>query len=357
MSAKVRLIGPGSGVEATVHSPTDLGHEQLPGLVVYSHKLETGTPLLRFFADDTGNVDQNVNASGAGTLTGIHNGGDSVLFTANAEVGTWDFASTTQANSGTQSIALGGSSADIASFTNASDLTVTDYSSLRGFIYITSWPNNGNKNVQIQLYLNGAAVGNSVNLSTYVDTAVQDSWQLFTIPMLDFGVTTAQFDAVWLTMVDSGAGSAPAGFLDDLSLVGAGTGGSKDFIVKPPVDETWVVTRMKWTAVATSSALKYEEWFGIPGLTNGYTVSFRSKGKSQLNFTARNFFEMAQYPNVTLDIISGTNSLFEVYFDIPEEQQVLLGNLEQEIVLTVRDDLSSMVRFRASMQGYRRQII
>lgn len=357
MAGKVRLIGPDSGVEAKVHTPTDQGHSKIPGLVVYNHTLETGQPLLRFFSDETGNVDQNINASGAGTLTGIYDGGDTSLFTATAEIGTWNLTSTDQANTGTQSVQLGTKNGDTAAFTNASQLTVTDYSGLRGYIYITSWPNSGNKNVRVQLFNQGASIGDSVNLSVYVDTTVQDSWQLFDIPITDFGVTTPLFDAVYITMVDSGAGSAPSGYLDDVALVSAGTGGQREFTLRPPVDQTWVVTRMKWTAVATSSALKYNEWFGIPELTNGYSVSFRTKGRSQLNFSARNFFEMAQYPNVTLSIISGTNSIFEVYFDIPAEQQVLIGSLEQEIVLSVRDDLSSMLEFRATMQGYQRQII
>lgn len=357
MAGKFRLVGPESGVEAKVHTPTDRGHESIPGLVVYSHNLETGTPLLRFFSDETGNVDQNINASGSGTLTGVYDGGDTTLFTANAEVGTWDFVSTTQANTGTRSVELGTKNGDIASFTNASDLTVTDYSDLRGYIYITSWPNSGNKNVEVQLYLNGAPVGSAVSLSVYIDTSIQDTWQLFDIPMSDFGITSAQFDAVWITMVDSGAGAAPSGFLDDIALVAAGTGGQTIYTIKPPIDEVWVVNRLKWTAVANSSSLKYDEWFGIPQLTNGYAVTFKSRGKSTLNFTARNFFEMAQYPNVTLDIISGTNSLYEVYFDIPQEQQVLIGALEQEIDLIVRDDLSSMLEFRASLQGYSRTIV
>lgn len=357
MAGKFRLTGPESGVEAKIHTPSDRGHQKIPGLVVYSHNLETGTPLLNFFADEEGSVDQNINASGAGTLTGVHNGGDTALFTASAVSGTWDFASTTQANTGTQSIQLGTKNNDIASFTNASDLTVTDYSDLRGFIYITSWPNSGSKNVQFQLYLNGAPVGSAVNLSAYIDTSIQDEWQLFDIPMSDFNITSAQFDAVWVTMVDNGAGSAPSGFLDDISFVGAGTGGQTTFRVKPPIDQVWVVNRIKWTAVSNSSALKYNEWFGIPELTNGYTFSFKSRGKTTSTFTARNFFEIAQYPNVTLDIISGTSSLFEVYFDIPDEQQVLIGALEQEIDLVVRDDLSSMIEFRASLQGYNRTIV
>lgn len=357
MAGKVRLVGPESGVEAKVHTPSDYGHEGIPGLVVYSHNLETGTPILKFFTDEDGAVDQNINASGAGTLTGIHDGTDSVLWTAAAVSGTWDFASTTQANTGTKSIQLGTKNGDIASFTNGADLTVTDYSDVRGYIYITSWPSSGNKNITVQLYLNGAPVSDTLNLSVYVDTTVQDSWQLFDIPIGDFNSASATFDAVWVTMVDGGAGSAPSGFLDDISLVQTGTGGQASFTLAPPVDEVWVINRLKWTAVATSSSIKPNEFFGISALTNGYQLIFKSGGISSETFQAYDFFDMAQYPNVTLNIISGTNSIFEVYFDIPQEQQVLVGRLGQSLELVVRDDLSAMSEFRAAAQGYKRRVV
>lgn len=359
MAGRFRLIGPESGVEAKVHTPSDFGHEKIPGLVVYNHSLETGTPLLEFFADETGDVNQNVNASGAGTLTGVHDGGDTSLWTAAAVSGTWDFASTTQANTGTQSVQLGTKNGDIASFTwpTAGDLSVSSYDFFRGFIYITSWPNSGNKDITIQLYLDGGPVGVAVSLSNYIDTNVQDTWELFQIPMADFQTLSPVFDAVWISMVDAGAGAAPSGFLDDLSFVQAGTGGTKVFSIAPPPDQIWVVNRIKWSAVATSSSLKYDEFFGISGLTNGYQFSFKSKGGTARTFVANDFYDILQYPNVSAQIFSGTNSIFEVYYDIPQEQQTLIGALDQRIDLTVRDDLSSMAKFRATMQGYVRSIV
>jgi len=359
MAGRFRLIGPESGVEAKVHTPTDSGHEEFPGLVVYNHSLETGTPLLEFFADNTGSVDQNINASGAGTLTSVHDGGDTALWTAAAVTGTWDFASATQANGGSASIELGTRNGDTASFTwpTSGDLSLNLYEAFRGFIYITSWPNSGNKDITIQLYLNGAPIGQEVLLSNYIDTSVQDSWQLFSIPISDFQSLSSAFDAVWISMVDAGAGSAPSGFLDDLAFVQAGTGGTKTFSITPPADEVWVVNRIKWTAVATSSAIKYDEFFGLSGLTNGYQLSFKSRGTVVQTFVAKDFYDMLQYPNVTAQIISGTTSIFELYYDIPQELQSLIGPQEQCIELTVRDDLSSMTKFRATMQGYIRRTI
>ena len=359
MAGRVRLIGPEDGIEARIHTPTDVGHSKLSGLVVYNHNIETGTPLLEFFADETGSVDQNINASGSGTLTPVHDGGDTSLWNSVAVTGTWDFASTAQSNTGSASIELGTRNGDTASFTwpVVGDLSVGSYEAFRGFIYITSWPNSGNKDVTIQLYLDDALTGQAVQLSNYIDTTVQDSWQIFTIPMSDFQTLSSVFDAVWVSMVDAGAGAAPSGFLDDLSFVQSGTGATKTFSVSPPADQVWVINRIKWTAVATSSAIKYDEFFGIGGLTNGYQLSFKSRGMVVQTFVARDFYDMLQYPNVTATIINGTASIFELYYDIPQELQTLIGAQEQSIELTVRDDLSSIVKFKATMQGYVRKTI
>jgi len=359
MAGSFKLIGANDKVVSTVHTPSESGLGGLPGLVAYTHSLETGTPLLKFFADETGSINQNINASGAGTLLSVHNGGDSSLWTANSEAGTWDFASTTQANTGTQSIELGSRNGDTASFTwpSPGDLLVGGYSSFRGFIFVTSWPNSGNKDVTLQLHLNGASVGVAVNLSAYIDTSLQDTWQLFEIPLVEFQTVSSVFDAVWVSMVDAGQGAAPSGFLDDIAFVQAGTGGLATFKIQPPLDEVWVINRIKWTALAVSSAIKPSEFFGIPGLTNGYQLAFKNKKGTLASYTAQNFFDIARFANTTIDIISGTNSIFEVYFDIAGELQTLDGAREQSIELIVRDDLSGMTEFVASMQGYSRKVV
>ena len=358
MAGRFRLIGQGDGSEARVHVPNDRTHASKPGLVVYTHPLEVGDPLLLFFNDESGNPDQNTNASGAGTLVGIHNGGDAVQWTPTANVGAWVFNSTDQAHTGTRSIdATGTRNGDLATFDSGLLLNIGDYSAVRGYIYITSWPSSGSKQFEVGLSQGGALTGSKVLLSSYIDTSVQNAWQLFEIPVVDFGLQDNAFDSLTLDVIDSGRGSAPSAYFDDLALVSAGTSSVKRYTIEPPVGQDWVINRVKWSAVSTSGAIKYNEFFGIPALANGYTFSFESGGVVRQTFTSKNFYDIAQYPNTTLDIISGTASLFEVYFDIPQEQQVLRGDLNQRMVLTVRDDLSNMTRFRASAQGFSRRDI
>lgn len=354
MAGRFRILGHSDNTVATVHTPTDDVHSdiQRSGLVVYTHPLEVGRPLIQFFADDEGKVDQNINASGAGTLTTVHNGTDTVAWTAVASVGTWDFASTAQANTGTKSIdATNTRNGDLAVITAPSPLNVGDFDTVVGYIYITSWPNSGNKDIQVQLDSGGAPVGTAVSLRGFIDTNVQDAWQVFEIPVVNFQVQVTQFDGIQLQIVDSGRGSAPTVYFDDLALVGVGTGTTKRFSIAPPSDETWIINRIKWTAVVNNSSIKPDEFFGIPELPSGYSLTFVNDQRTTLTLTAKNSFDIAQYPNTVLDIISGPASIFEVYFDIPEEQQVLIGQRGQRIDMLVRDDLSAMTKFRATAAG------
>lgn len=356
MAGKFKIQGDDSRMTAAVHTPSDPAHEPLNGLVVYTYPLEVGVPLTEFFADEFGNADQNVDASGAGTLTNIHNGTDTTLWTANAVGGNWNFASNKVAHTGTRSIdATGILDGDIATFTNASLLNLGDYEAVVGYIFINTWYTFGNRDLAIQLDSGGAPVGDSVSLGAYIDVNLRSTWQKFEIPIVNFSALVAQFDGLQIKVVGSSFGIVPDVHFDDLALLGAGTGARKVFSIGPPAGETWVINRIKWTAVSNNSNLKYNEFFGIPQLTEGYSLTFRNALRTSQTLTARNAFDFAQYPNTKIGIFSGTDSLYEAYFDIPQGQQQLRGDLGQKIDLIVREDLSSMIEFRCAAQGYVRR--
>jgi hypothetical protein len=87
------------------------------------------TPKSKAFTDPNGNINLNIDASSSGTPDGIHNGTDSVLWTAVAASGTWDFASTTHAAEGIGTIvdytALSGVTVTING-TNITNTTLTE---------------------------------------------------------------------------------------------------------------------------------------------------------------------------------------------------------------------------------------
>jgi len=354
MPVKTKIIGGESGLtEAHVHVSKEPYHNLHPGLVAYTHNLEKRNFDTRFFTNDTYGADQNVTATTPVSSTVVHNGGDTVAFSAANLVGNnFVFNSTTVFRTGAASIdATGTRNGDIASFTNGSQ-SISGYDSLDGYIYITSWPANGNKDFTFQLYSGGTPIGVALNLSIYVDENSQDTWQLFSIPMTDFLSATPTFDEIRITTVDAGQGNAPSLYFDDIELVAAGQSRNTVYSVCPAPGEVMEVRKIKWIAAVTKLKVEYDEFFGIPQLTNGYTLSFKSRGLATSQFFARDFYDMLQFPNIHLETWEGqTETIYQLTLDIPEEQSVLVGQLDQCMELTVRDDLSSLIRFRASVQG------
>ena len=354
MSVKTKLIGGENGLlEAHVHQGREPFHNLHPGLMSYTHPLERRSVSVRFFTNDENGADQNVTATTPTTTTIVHNGGDTTAFTATNLSGTnYVFNSTAQAHTGTASIdASGTKNGDIASFTST-DKTLSDYDSLDGYVYITSWPTNGNKDFTLQLYLNGAPLGTAVNLSVYVDENNQDTWQLFTIPVADFQSLNPLFDEVRITTVDAGQGNAPSIYLDDLEFVAAGQSRSVVYTMCPEPGELFEVRKIKWIAAVTKLKVEYDEFFGISQLTNGYTLAFKQGGTVLSQYFAKDFYDMLQFPNVHLETWEGaTETIYQITMDIPQEEYVLVGQLGQCMEITVRDDLSSLIRFRTSVQG------
>lgn len=350
MVAKVNISGGLTNKSAETYQKE--GHPR--GLFVYNHEAESYTPTIKFFANDEFGINQNITATAPTTTTKVHNGGDTVAFTAEAFVGnSWDYASTAQAHTGTYSIdATGTRNGDITRFlwpVGGSDLTVSSYDSLDGYVYITSWPASGSKNFTLQLFLDGIAIGVAINLSSYINTGLQDEWQLFTIPMGDF-LTNGElyFDEIRLTTVDAGQGSAPAIYLDDIELVAAGESRATAFAIQPPSGETWVVRQIKWTAVSNNTNIKYNEFFGITSLTNGYSLQVKNDGIVVAAYFADNFYDMLKFPNVEARVSGSTNGLFELVFSFYGDEMQLKGSRNQSIELIVRDDLSSLTEFQAS---------
>ena len=53
MSIKVKLVDGNDNVQAGIYTPTSGNHKPIPGLVTYTHPLESGTPVIVPFTNDT----------------------------------------------------------------------------------------------------------------------------------------------------------------------------------------------------------------------------------------------------------------------------------------------------------------
>ena len=178
------------------------------------------------FLNPTYGANMAINASPTGPVPeDIHDGEENAYWTASAIAGIWDFSSTVQAHDSTSSI--NGTLTihqDVAQFARGSNLTLTPYSQLTGWIYVTAWSDQGGK----ELNFNGwststlSMVGVQANIGNYINVNLLNVWQKFIIPLSDMGLFQDVIDAFQLHTIDDGAGDPIDFYLDDLVLEGGG---------------------------------------------------------------------------------------------------------------------------------------
>lgn len=178
-----------------------------------------------FYSHPTFGPDLNRAEAGfSGTPDKVHNGTDDVLWTGTALSGTWDFASTTQAKTGTKSVDAENAVKDReAQFERSSAIDTANFTAISGWIYVTSWvaqlAQAPEEDVTIRLRLAGVDVGVSVMLSSHMQPNTHNIWQKFVIPLCDLDAESDSVDQIVVTQVSTAQGnSVPAYFLDDVQF-------------------------------------------------------------------------------------------------------------------------------------------
>jgi len=346
----------GNNKHAAIFDPAEEGRNGKPGLQVYTSPRHELPFLTSAFTNEIHGRDLNQNIGFTGTPECIHDGTDSVLWAATALSGTWDFASTTQAHTGTMSVDATSVTKDKqAQFEAASPVDASDYTSVAGWIYITSWSTTGTKDVEICFMLAGVLVGVKLNISLYVNTGDFNVWQQFIIPMSDFQAGT-DVDQLIITQISEGAGSPANWFLDDICM--QETGGFADFFVAPPTDEIWHIEKIGYAIAANvteANMNSYDKFFGIPALTNGLLTVIQVGGFFLASASLRRTFDRQAFPHSSpLHINSdGINTMCKVTSDTIFP---LDGREGDKLGFRVQDDLSSLLEFRAWITGVRESI-
>lgn len=362
MSLKTNIVGAGNNQYAHVEDGFREGRHKPRGLVTYGLNYEFEVNAPRYAVNDTYGNRMNVNGTSSGASDGIHDGIDSVLWTASALSGTWVFNSTTQAFAGTNSIdATGTVDTDQALFTRASAIDPATYNTVEGAIYIDSWSSSGTKDVTLQFRLAGVPVGASINLSGYINTTSTGSWQAFSIPTAAFGFS-GNVDELVVTTVDIGAGPPPNYYLDALKFQATSAGtGPQTFTIEPDYDELLRCYGISWTivdnyapatAVGGALGLSYDKFGGLSALTNGVLtrriqgqdVLFTNIAKGNSDIITAAGGELVEFWH------DGTNTYtkFYVRFGAPVD---LNGRERDKFEFIVRDNLSSLITFNVRVDA------
>jgi hypothetical protein len=349
--------GEGTNKKAGVQQTNIFGN----GLKVYTFKGVTREYGGSFLVNDTYGDNMAQDGTPLGVPDPIHDGIDSVLWTASAISGTWTFNSTAQAFAGTRSIdATATTDGDIAEFDKGSTVTAANYVSLTGYIYITAWPTAGTKEVLIYCWdtAGGTQVGSSVDIGNFVSTTTLNSWQQFTIPLSSLS-GTANFDAVRVQTVDVGPQAAPDYYLDNLQLEQSGGGGILEYSTGPEGDDIWKINSITISmadafigtvADGTLPNIPYNGFFNLSTLSNGINIQSKELDTIKFNFIIKDFIDLMALPVEKIFNYGGdgTNSWYSLTlkFNTPF---LLYGETNDVIKIIISDDLSGLEHFKTSL--------
>jgi hypothetical protein len=358
MPLKTNIIGGRTG-----NLEVDIVDGSLPdrfkprGLITYDLPYEVEVNAPRYATNGDSGTDMAVNGTSTGASDNIHNGIDNVYWTAAATSGTWDFSSTTQANSGAQSIdATATVDGDVATLTRASSIDPATYNSLEGAIYVDSWSGSGTKEVRFQFQLAGVAVGNVVDLSGYINTSTTGSWQSFIIPLSAFALPAGNIDELTITTVDVGGGPPPNYYLDDLLLQAASAGtGPQTYTLEPDSDEILRVYGFSWTIVdaytpnagtGNIQSLSYNKFGDLTQLSNGVLTRRIQGGNTLFTNTANNHADIISGANAEVKEhwYDGTNVYLKTYTRFAQPVD-LNGKSGDRYEFVVQDNLSGLEVF------------
>ena len=357
MPIKSNITDPRDGKTAFVNNANGLEENSL---VVATRELKTYENKIKSFTNLTYGAEMNVNVSYGGTPDKIHNGVDDALWTALAISGTWDFASATQSHAGSASID-GTSTVDnnTANFAKGGELTLANYTAVTGWIYLTLWDDRGTKQINIYGWDadTGTQQGNALNIADYININTLNSWQKFSIALGDFGIGAATIDSFRITTVDLGPGVAPDYYIDDLQV--EETGSPAKFVIQPEKG-TWMHVKSIHVMMADAYAgtladatmpnIPYNSLLGVAALSTGITYRRRNGGVIVNSASIKQFSDLMFFSNsqVTGCGSDGTNTWVVVNITF-SDSIILKSEEEDEMSLTINDDMSGLLLFRVGV--------
>jgi hypothetical protein len=312
-----------------------------------------------YFINETNGIEAAVNAAFSGTPDCIHDGTDAVCWTASAVAGTWDFASTTQANSGTKSVeGINTTNNDEALFTRASAIATSGYTAVTMAVYLTSWVADKSE-LTIQFQLAGVNVGDALPISAYVVVANLGTWQSVVIPIADFNFGGSDtVDELSILVTGTGA-NAPDFYLDDMQFEEAGGGLVYAF---PPIPRGSV---FKFRELALSFAgphqtyitatshpnIPYNTFLNVASLTNGILLRKNGTKGAQVSGLFQNHFDIAGNPMMRVEFGGDGTDSWIIYTTDFREPAILDSQFNERAEIVISDDLSALHSFRIVARG------
>jgi hypothetical protein len=297
--------------------------------------------------------EQAQDASFGGTPVLIHNGIDTVAWTGSNVTGTKvTFNDTGRPLSGTNSVLVAAPNLnDQWQFDQGSDITITSYVAITGFINIDkNWGVGDEVNICAFDTGTGLMVGNTVLISTYINRFQFDEWQNFSIPFEDLGLSSGTFDVIRMELT-SKSGPAPTFYLDDMNV--QETSGLAEFEFRPLAGEIFHMDSFVHHVVnnVTEAVMKEPTtYYGEAALTNGVLITVQTEGNIVLGLSILKLSDMTIGPHSrALEVFGNTSSVGKLVTDHPT---ILDGSKGDFFKYTISDDLSGLTSQTVLLFGW-----
>ena len=322
-------------------------------LVVATRPLKTFNNKPQFYLDADGSKDMNVNVTYTGTPDKVHDGTDSALWTATAIVGAarWTFDSTDQNHTpaGTKSIkatvTIGG---DVMQLAKGSNVDLSNYSAVTGWVYITSWSVGARINMYGWDTGTGLQVGDIVDISEYVDITQLNEWQQVAIPLGEFGLSASTIDAFRITIVKGILN--PDFYLDDIQIEEVGE--QVEFTIEPQkgkwlhIKEFGITIVDEYDSTLADSSIPnipYLGFLGVGALQRGILIQRIQLGEVLFQATMKNMVDFLALTNMRIvsQGFDGTNTWIKLVQELAVPL-ILKSENEDRHRYVIRDNLSGL---------------
>lgn len=247
---------------------------------------------------------------------------------------------------------------DEALFTAPAPIDFNDFSTLTFNTFITDWSSaGGTKDVEIRFRNSGVDVGNSINLSDFIEIGTFSVWQSAAIGKSMFGITGETVNELVAKNVSLGAGSPPSFSLDIIQIEEQGT--PVVFTMALPAGSTFNLKNVVLYGEKRGGILGANgfpeidpaEFFFISELAIGFVNTVTIDGFVTEGGPLRSNGDFVRENSITESrMFKNNNGGFAHTFNFREGDEFieLRGD---EFTVTINDDLSDLSELRAVATG------
>ena len=357
---KVQIMdGKGNGAPCHTHRDGDD-----TGVIAFTEPLRTWTNNSQFATNTEYGLNLNVDAAFGGTPEVVHNGIDTVAWTASSITGgKFTFNSTDRFYEGAQSIKT-----DNAAVGDTMQIDRGSLIDLSGFVALTMWINVDKDwaiGDSVSIYgwdiTAGTIQGTKVFLEDYFNELDFDVWHKISIPLGDMTLgenTIINAIDSFRIEIETKSGKSPLFYIDTFQIEESGE--PARFRIDPPLGTKMRVSSLDFSFVDDYDAtllnssmpnLSYDKILGLPKLQNGILLARIIDGKTLFSASVTCLYEFLRISGTIISSYSdgvNTGITIRIVFDSPI---VLESTSEDYISIQIADDLSNLTGFTVFANG------